>query len=121
VEGLMTITMCMLQMIMSPLFFNIMTHLIFHLVEELELCDPIDNNWHRVILNGQNIWDNFRVHAIISSLSRQQIWDSKEKDNVVWGSFGRIMYLTRFDGCNVGYGAPLCSNSTNVMAPCMMR
>jgi hypothetical protein len=69
----MTITMCMLQMIMSPLFFNIMTHLIFHLVEELELCDPIDNNWHRVILNGQNIWDNFRVHAIISSLSRQQI------------------------------------------------
>jgi len=67
----MTITMCMLQLIMSPLFFNIMTHLIFHLVEQLELCDPIDNNWHRVILNGQNIWDNFRVHAIISSLSRQ--------------------------------------------------
>ncbi len=72
-EGFMTITMCMIQMIMLPSFFNIVTHLIFQLVEELELCDPIDNNWHRVILNGQNIWDNYKVHVIIPNPSRQQI------------------------------------------------
>jgi hypothetical protein len=68
VEGFMTFIMCMLQMIMSPSFFNIMTHLIFHLVEELESCDPMDNNWHRVILNGQKNWNNYRVHAIIPTL-----------------------------------------------------
>ncbi len=36
-----TITMCMLEMKMPPSFFDIMVHLIFHLVDELDMCGPI--------------------------------------------------------------------------------
>jgi hypothetical protein len=32
------ITMCMLEMTMPPSFFDIMIHLILHLVDELNMC-----------------------------------------------------------------------------------
>jgi hypothetical protein len=40
-----TITMCMLEMTMPPSFFNIMVHLILHLVDELDMCGPIHTRW----------------------------------------------------------------------------
>jgi len=39
------ITMCMLEMTMPPTFFEIMTHLIIHLVEDLDMCGPIHTKW----------------------------------------------------------------------------
>lgn len=32
------ITMCMLEMMMPPMFFDVMTHLVLHLVDELDTC-----------------------------------------------------------------------------------
>jgi hypothetical protein len=36
-----TITMCMVEMIMPPSFFDTMVHLILHLVDELDMCGPV--------------------------------------------------------------------------------
>ena len=38
-------TMSMLEIHMPPSFFNVMSHLVFHLVEELELCGPVHTRW----------------------------------------------------------------------------
>jgi hypothetical protein len=35
----------MLKMEMPPTFFDVMTHLVLHLVEELDLCGPINTHW----------------------------------------------------------------------------
>jgi len=40
-----TITMCMLEMTMPPSLFDIMVHLIFHLVDELDMCGPVHTRW----------------------------------------------------------------------------
>jgi hypothetical protein len=40
-----TITMCMLEMTMPPVFFDIMMHLVLHLVEELDMASPIHTRW----------------------------------------------------------------------------
>ncbi len=39
------ITMCMLEITMPPSFFDIMVHLIFHLVDELDMCGPVHTRW----------------------------------------------------------------------------
>jgi hypothetical protein len=38
-------TLCMLEMEMSLAFFDVMTHLVLHLVEEPNLCGPISTCW----------------------------------------------------------------------------
>jgi hypothetical protein len=38
-------SMALLEMEFPPLFFDIMTHLLYHLVEELNLCGPIVTRW----------------------------------------------------------------------------
>jgi hypothetical protein len=35
----------MLEMTMPHALFDVMTHLIFHLVEELDLCGPMHTEW----------------------------------------------------------------------------
>jgi hypothetical protein len=40
-----TITMCMLEMTMPPSFFDIMVHLILHLVDELDMCEHVRTRW----------------------------------------------------------------------------
>jgi hypothetical protein len=35
----------MLEMIMPPSFFDIMVHLILHLVDELDMCGPVHTRW----------------------------------------------------------------------------
>ncbi len=39
------ITMCMLEMTMPPSFFDIMVHLIIHLVDELDMCGLVHTRW----------------------------------------------------------------------------
>jgi hypothetical protein len=39
------ITLCMLEMEMPPFFFDFMKHLVLHLVEKLELCEPMNIKW----------------------------------------------------------------------------
>lgn len=38
-------TLCLLEIHFPPGFFDIMTHLIIHLVDELEICGPIHARW----------------------------------------------------------------------------
>lgn len=38
-------TMCMMEMEMPPSFFNIMSHLPNHLVQELYICGPVHTRW----------------------------------------------------------------------------
>ncbi len=38
-------TLCMLEMWWPPSFFNLMTHLIIHLLDELEICGPTVARW----------------------------------------------------------------------------
>ncbi len=40
-----SITMCKLEMTMPPSFFDIMFHLILHLVDELDMCGPAHTRW----------------------------------------------------------------------------
>jgi hypothetical protein len=40
-----TIKMCMLEMTMPPSFFDIMVHLILHLVDELDMCGYVHTRW----------------------------------------------------------------------------
>lgn len=39
------ITLCMLEKVFAPSFFNIMSHLVLHLVEEVEICGPVHTRW----------------------------------------------------------------------------
>ena len=39
------VTMSMLEIHMPPSFFDVMSHLVLHLVEELELCGPVHTRW----------------------------------------------------------------------------
>jgi hypothetical protein len=38
-------TLCMLEMEMPPTFFDVMTHLVLHVVEELNVCSLINIRW----------------------------------------------------------------------------
>ena len=44
-ENEASIILCELEMYFPPLFFDIMIHLIFHLVREIRLCGPIYLHW----------------------------------------------------------------------------
>jgi hypothetical protein len=39
------ITLCMLEKEFPPAFFDVMTHLLVHLIEELDICGPIHVRW----------------------------------------------------------------------------
>ena len=38
-------TLCMLEMFFPPGFFDIMPHLVVHLVREIEICGPVHSRW----------------------------------------------------------------------------
>jgi hypothetical protein len=38
-------TLCMLEMEMPPSFFDVMTHLMVHFIEELDVCGPVHTRW----------------------------------------------------------------------------
>jgi hypothetical protein len=40
-----TEAICMLEKEMPPFFFDVMSHLLHHLVQELYLCGPVQTRW----------------------------------------------------------------------------
>ena len=38
-------TVCILEVCFPPAFFDIMTHLLIHLVDEMEMCGPVGGRW----------------------------------------------------------------------------
>jgi hypothetical protein len=38
-------TLCMLEMVMPPSFFDVMAHLVIHLIKELDLCGLVHTQW----------------------------------------------------------------------------
>ena len=38
-------TLCLLEIHFPPGFFDVMTHLVIHLVDELEICRPVHSRW----------------------------------------------------------------------------
>ncbi len=40
-----TKTMSIIEKVFPPAIFDVMTHLVVHLVEELDLCGPIATRW----------------------------------------------------------------------------
>jgi hypothetical protein len=47
-EAIMTLVL--LEQKFLPSFSNIITHLLVHLVEELELCEPIHTRWMYLVV-----------------------------------------------------------------------
>jgi hypothetical protein len=61
-------SMALLEMEFTPSFFDIMTHLPYHLVEELDLCGPVSTRWMYLVerymktLKGY-VWNMARPEA----------------------------------------------------------
>lgn len=48
IKGLLeetSITMCLLEKVFPPSFFDVMSHLPIHLVEQLDICGPVHTRW----------------------------------------------------------------------------
>lgn len=39
------VTMCMLEKVFPPAFFDVMSHLPIHLVQQLDICGPVHTRW----------------------------------------------------------------------------
>ena len=39
------VTMCMLEWVLPPTFFDVMSHLPIHLVQQLDICGPVYTRW----------------------------------------------------------------------------
>ena len=39
------VTMCMLERVFPPAFFDVMSHLPIHLVQQLDICGPVHTRW----------------------------------------------------------------------------
>jgi hypothetical protein len=39
------VTMCMLEKVFPPSFFDVMSHLPIHLVQQLDICRPVHTRW----------------------------------------------------------------------------
>jgi hypothetical protein len=100
------ITMCMLEMTMPPSFFDIMVHLILHLVDELDMCGPVHTRWMYYVERLNKVLKGYvrnmaQPKALMATEylmdetlgliteyvdrfqpSKRQIWDSDEEEGV---------------------------------------
>jgi hypothetical protein len=60
-EKEMAITLALLEQEFSPSFFEIVTHLLIHLVEELKLCGLVQTHWmyfiERYLKTLKDMWE----------------------------------------------------------------
>jgi hypothetical protein len=136
-----TITMCMLEMAMPPSFFDIMVHLILHLVDELYVCGLVHIRWMyhverlNKVLKGYvrnmaqleaSMATGYLMDETLGLIteymdqfqpSKRRIWDSDEEEGVcgevLKGAPTRIE-LTVIQQ-NMAHNYVL--NNTNIMAP----
>jgi hypothetical protein len=136
-----TITMCMLEMIMPPSFFDIMVHLILHLVDELDLCGLVHTRWmyrvehlnkvlkgyvHNMVQPEASMETRYLMDETLGLIieymdqfqpSKRQIWDSDEEEaicgEVLEGASTRIELTITQQNMAHNY----VFNNTNIMAP----
>jgi hypothetical protein len=101
-----TITMCILEMTMPLSFFDIMVHLIIHLVDELDMCGPVHTRWMYCVEHLNKVLKGYvrnmaqpeasmaigylmdeTLGLIIEYMdqfqpSKRRIWDSDEEESV---------------------------------------
>ncbi len=70
-----TTTLCMLEMEMPPSFFDVMTHFMIHLVEEVDVCGLVHIQWMYCIE-----WMNKVLKGMWSAWLRLMPWKNQ------WGS-----------------------------------
>jgi hypothetical protein len=136
-----TITMCMLEMTMPPSFFDIMVHLILHLVDELDMCGLVHTRWMycveclNKILKGY-VWNMVQLKASMATRylmdetlgliteymdqfqpSKRRIWDLDEEESicgeVLEGASIQIELIVTQRNMARNY----VFNNTNIMAP----
>ena len=100
-------TMCMFQKEMPPAFFDIMSHLPYHLVEEVFLCGPVHTRWmypferyfksvkgfvRNLAKPEGSIAQGYQVEQALGfiteymsdyNVTRRRIWDDKEEPSMV--------------------------------------
>lgn len=100
-------TMCMLEKKMPPSFFDIMSHLPYHLVQEVFLCGPVHTWWiylyeryfktvKRFVRNlakpEGSIAQGYQVEQALGFISEymseynvttQRVWDDKEEPTMI--------------------------------------
>jgi len=138
-----TITMCMLEMTMPPSFFDITVHLIFHLVDELDMCGPIHTRWMycveclNKVLKGYvsnmaqpkaSMATKYLMDETLGLIteymdqfqpSKRRIWDSDEEGvcgEVLEGASTRIELTVTQRNMAHNY----VFNNTNIMTPWVM-
>ena len=99
--------MCMFEKEMSPDFFDIMSHLPYHLVEELFLCGPVHTRWmypfekyfksvkgfvRNLAKPEGSIAQGYQVEQALGFITKymsdynittRRIWDDKEEPSMV--------------------------------------
>ena len=95
-------TLCQLEMHFPPAFFDVMTHLLVHLVDELDICGPVHARWmypmeRYLKLLKNHVRTMFRPEASMANGYindetlgyvaeymdvRPKMWDADEKDDV---------------------------------------
>jgi hypothetical protein len=101
-------TLCMFEVWFPTTFFDFMTHLVIHLVDELTICGPISTRWCYPIERYLNVLNKY-VHNKVNTKgciafeymydevfgfctkyfawyfhTRCQMWDAKEEEVDVW-------------------------------------
>jgi hypothetical protein len=128
------ITMCMLEMTMPPSFFDIMVHLILHLVDELDMCRPVHTRWMYCVEHLNKVLKGYvrnmaQLEALMATRylmdetlrlitkymhqfqpSKRRIWDLDEEESVCGEVLARrCIHANRIHSCTMKHGTQLCS------------
>jgi hypothetical protein len=84
-------SMALLEMEFPPSFFNIMTHLSYHIVEELDMCGPVTTRWMYPVERYMKTLKNY-----VCNMARPEA--SMAKGYIKEECIGLVTeYLQRFD------------------------
>jgi hypothetical protein len=80
-------TLCMLEMWFPLAFFDVMNHLISHLVEELDICGPVHTRWmygvERYLAIGYSFEESLGFiteHLLQFPHTQRQVWDTEQDE-----------------------------------------
>lgn len=85
------VTMSMLEIHMPPSFFDVMSHLVIHLVEELELCGPVHTRWMYSVERMNKVFKGY-----VSNMARPEA--CMAKSHVLEEAIGLVSeFMTDFE------------------------